>query len=139
MRKSNSLFLMPLNGLKTTAEEQSWARMFRMSKQELNQIIKSSPIIIHKGKYAYLKSHEKELRNHFLISQDDDEITIITEEKNVGRTKHEKEVKWFKLLEFKVSKHFLAPGFLAKISKTIADKDKNILIVSTFSKDIILI
>jgi hypothetical protein len=33
----------------------------------------------------------------------------------------------------------LATGFLAKISKTIADKKLNILIVSTFSKDYVLI
>ena len=52
---------------------------------------------------------------------------------------YEKEVKWFKLFEFKVSIPFLAPGFLAKISKTIADKKLNILIVSTFSKDYALI
>ncbi|MCK5107313.1 MAG: ACT domain-containing protein [Nanoarchaeota archaeon] len=73
------------------------------------------------------------------ISQDDDEITIITEEKNLINTKYEKEVKWFKLFEFKVSIPFLAPGFLAKISKTIADKNLNIVIVSTFSKDYVLI
>ena len=66
---------------------------------------------------------EKELKNHFLISQDNDEITIVTEEKNIANTKYEKDVKWFKLFEFKVSIPFLAPGFLAKISKTIADKN----------------
>ena len=61
------------------------------------------------------------------------------QEHNQVWTKHEKEVKWFKLFEFKVSIPFLAPGFLAKISKTIADKSLNILIVSTFSKDYALI
>jgi len=110
-----------------------------MVNSNLDEVIKSSPLLVHKGRYAYLKGNEKELKNHFLISQDNDEITIITEEKNILNTKHEKEVKWFKLLEFKISTPFLAPGFLAKISKTIADKGLNILIISTFSKDYVLI
>ncbi len=110
-----------------------------MENPTLNEVIKASPVVVHRGRYAYLKGQEKELKNHFLISQDNDEITIVTEEKNVAKTKYEKDVKWFKLFEFKVSIPFLARGFLAKISKTIADKKLNILIVSTFSKDYALI
>jgi hypothetical protein len=107
--------------------------------KNLDEVIRSSPVLVHKGRYAYLKGAEKDLKNHFLVSQDRDEVTIVTEERNVSLTKHDKEVKWFKLFEFKVSAPFLAPGFLAKISKTIADKGLNILIVSTFSKDYSLI
>jgi hypothetical protein len=110
-----------------------------MENPTLDEVIISSPVVVHKVRYAYLKGQEKDLKNHFLISQDNDEITIVTEEKNIVNTKYEKDVKWFKLFEFKVSIPFLAPGFLAKISKTIADKKLNILIVSTFSKDYVLI
>jgi uncharacterized protein len=110
-----------------------------MENPTLDEVIKSSPVVVHKGRYAYLKGQENMLRNHFLISQDNDETTIVTEEKNIPNTKFEKEVKWFKLFEFKVSIPFLAPGFLAKITKTIADKKMNILIISTFSKDYALI
>jgi hypothetical protein len=105
----------------------------------LDEVIKSSPVVVHKGRYAYLKTKEHELKDHFLISQDKDEITIVTEEENIKNTKYEKDVKWFKLFEFKVSIPFLAPGFLAKISKTMAEEGMNILIVSTFSKDYALI
>ncbi len=105
----------------------------------LATVIKESPVIIHSGRYAYLKGTETNLKNHFLISQDKDEITIVTKEKNVKNTKYEKDVKWFKLFEFKVSVPFLAPGFLSAISKSIADTGANILIVSTFSKDYALI
>ena len=70
-----------------------------MGNSNLDEVIKSSPVIVHKGRYAYLKGQEKELKNHFLICQDDDEITIITEEKNIKNTKYEKEVKWFKLFD----------------------------------------
>jgi hypothetical protein len=105
----------------------------------LDEVIRSSPVIIHKGRYAYLKGKDKELKNHFLLAQDKDEITIVTEEANIKNTKYEKDVKWFKLFEFKVAIPFLSPGFLAKIAQTVADKKLNILIVSTFSKDYALI
>ncbi|MBT3406540.1 ACT domain-containing protein [Candidatus Woesearchaeota archaeon] len=110
-----------------------------MTETTLDEVIKSSPVTVLAGRYAYLKGEDTNIRNHFLISKDKDETTIITEEANIKDTKYEKEVKWFKLFEFKVSIPFLAPGFLAKISKTIADKGQNILLVSTFSKDYALI
>lgn len=110
-----------------------------MSIIELNEIIKTSKMIIKKGRYAYLTGEEKNIKNHFMVSQDKDEITIITEEKNISTTKHKEKVNWFKLVEIKVSKPFIAKGFLAKITKTIADQDLNILVVSTFSKDYILV
>ena len=111
-----------------------------MENSSLQEVIKSSKVIIHKGKYAYLKAKESSsLDRHFLVSQDQDEITIVTEEKNVENVKYEEEVKWFKLIEIKVSLPFLAKGFLANVTKTVADKDLNILVVSTFSKDYILV
>lgn len=106
---------------------------------ELDKEIKNSEIIVHRGRFAYLKTTETEIGNHFLICRDQDEITVVTEEKNLESTKYSQDVKWFKLIEIKVATPFLAKGFLAKVSKTIADQDMNILIVSTFSKDYILL
>ena len=105
----------------------------------LGKIIKSSKVIVKKGRYAYLKAEEKSLGNHFLIAQDDGEITVITEEKNVAKTQHKEEVKWFKLIEVGVSKPFVAKGFLAAITKAISEKGLNVLVVSTFSKDYLLV
>lgn len=106
-------------------------------KPTIEEVIKTSQAIIHKGRYAYLKTKDKNLANHFLISQDKDEITVITEEKNIKDVKFVEIVKWFKLIEIKVSVPFYQ-GFLAKIIKPIADSGYNTLIVSTFSKDYIL-
>lgn len=110
-----------------------------MENQNLDEVIKSSKVIVHKGRYAYLKAKEDEINNHFLISKDEDEVTVVTEEKNVPNTKYEKDVKWFKLIEIRVSMPFITKGFLAKVTKTIADQDLNVLVVSTFSKDYILV
>ena len=106
---------------------------------DLNEVIKTSTVVVHPGRYAYLKGNETEIKEHFLISKDKDETTIVTEEKNIVNTKYEKDVKWFKLVEIKVSMPFVAKGFLAKITKTVTEKDLNILVVSTFSKDYILV
>lgn len=107
---------------------------------QLLKEIKASKVIFLPGRYAYLKaSGSVELDNHFLISRDSNEVTVVTEEKNVDTVSHDESVQWFKLVEIKVSKPFIVKGFLAAISKAIADADLNILIVSTFSKDYILV
>ncbi len=106
-------------------------------KPTIKEVINKSTAIIHKGRYAYLKTKDKNLANHFLIAQDKDEQTIITEEKNINDVKYLEIVKWFKLIEIKVAVPFYQ-GFLAKIIKPIADAGYNTLIVSTFSKDYIL-
>ena len=110
-----------------------------MRNPTLDEVIKSSKVIVHRGRYAYLKARETAVDNHFFVSKDKDEITIVTEEKNVSNVKYDEEVKWFKLIEIKVSLPFLAKGFLAKVTKTIADENLNVLVVSTFSKDYILV
>jgi hypothetical protein len=106
---------------------------------DLNEFIKNSPCVVKQGKYAYLQGSEQQIKNHFLICKDADETTIITKEKNISGTPHEKDVKWFKLIEFKTSVPFKGVGFIAKISETIASAGLNILVVSTFSKDYILV
>ena len=78
-------------------------------------------------------------QNYFLATKDSDEITFIVEEKNLGKFEFQKINKWFKLIEFKITKPFLIVGFLATVSKVISEKGLNILIVSTFSKDYILV
>ena len=57
----------------------------------------------------------------------------------ISSLNYNKDCKWFKLIEFKITKPFICVGFLATISKTIADKGLNILLVSTFSKDYALV
>ena len=49
------------------------------------------------------------------------------------------ETKWFKLFEVRPHTPFLAVGFIATITKSIADKGINVLVVSTYSKDYLLI
>lgn len=107
--------------------------------ETLKEFIKSSPAVVQKGRYAYVKVQEAFKGEHFMISKDDDEITIVIEEKNLSNAKYEGIEKWFKLIEFKTAIPFKGVGFLAAITNAIASKGRNVLVVSTFSKDYILI
>ncbi len=105
----------------------------------LKNVIKESVVIVHKGRYAYLKVKNIQAKNYFMVSKDKDEITVVAKEKDARSIKPEKQEKWFKLLEIKVSKPFYSVGFLAAVTKAIAGKKLNVLVVSTFSKDYILV
>lgn len=106
----------------------------------LNEVIRTSTVVVRRGRYAYLKARaETELGNHFLISRDEDEITVVTEEAHVSESSFEEEVKWFKLIEIRVSQPFLAKGFIACVTQAIAERELNVLAVSTFSKDYFLV
>ena len=52
-----------------------------MGSPTLDEIIKSSKVVVRRGRYVYLKAQETALGNHFLVSQDEDEITVVTEKK----------------------------------------------------------
>lgn len=104
---------------------------------KIDQVIKTSSVIIHPGRYVYLKTKEKNLGHHFFVSQDKDETTIVTEEKNLKTVDYSDFVGWFKLIEIRLSMPFLQ-GFLSRVIKPIADAGYNTLIVSTFSKDYIM-
>jgi hypothetical protein len=73
------------------------------------------------------------------VARDEDEVTVVTEEANVGCIAYDSDVKWFSLIEIRVSLPFVAKGFLAAVTGAIAGKDLNNLVVSTFSKAYFLV
>lgn len=107
----------------------------------IEDIIKQSSFIIHEGRFIYTKVNKAPLiDNHFLLSKDQDEITVVTKEENIDQLDLiEKNNDYYKLIELKVSVPFYAVGFLAKVSSSIAEQGMNILIVSTYSKDYVLV
>ena len=110
-----------------------------MDNPSLDEVIRSSQVVVHEGRYAYLKAREAGPGDHFLVARDEDEVTIVTEEANVGDVAYDSDVKWFALIEIRVSLPFVAKGFLAEVTGAIAGKDLNVLVVSTFSKDFLLV
>jgi len=105
----------------------------------LDEVVRTSEVVVHRGRYAYLKARQAGPGDHFLVARDADEVTVVTEERNVASTEHTESTHWFVLMEIRVSMPFVAKGFLAKVTATMADVDLNVLVVSTYSKDYIMV
>ena len=90
-------------------------------------------------KRKYYCSYKQVLGDYFLIAKDADEVTIISKENNINTVDFFEETKWFTMLEIRPYKPFLTVGFIAAITKSIADRGLNVLVVSTYSKDYILL
>ena len=109
--------------------------------EDLEKIIKTSTFTIQSGKFVYVKvKSAPSINGHFLITQDVDEITVVTLEENISQLDViEKNKDFYTLIALNVSIPFYAVGFLAVINDAIAKQGMNILIVSTYSKDYILV
>jgi len=109
--------------------------------QELREIIESSSFRVITGRYVYSKvAKVPDLRDCFMIAKDEDEITAIVEESNLSKIDIlEKNKDLYKLIELKVSLPFYAVGFLAVVTDAISSEGMNNLIVSTYSKDYVMV
>lgn len=109
--------------------------------QNIEDIIHQSTFEVQDGIFVYTKVKTlPKAENHFLVSQDKDEITAVTLEENLNDLDLiERNKEDYKLIALNVSAPFYAVGFLATVSNAIAKKGMNVLIVSTYSKDYILI
>ncbi|MDD5041534.1 MAG: ACT domain-containing protein [Candidatus Peribacteraceae bacterium] len=108
---------------------------------ELEGIIRQSTFSVVDGAYIYAKVAAFPANgDHFLVTKDSDEITVVTRAEYVSalslieRNKDE-----YALVALNVSIPFYSVGFIAAVSAAIADKGMNILVVSTYSKDYILV
>ena len=108
---------------------------------ELQDIIRKSTFDIQVGKYVYAKvARFPEQNHHFFVSKDSDEITVVTKEEYIADLSMlERNKDDYALIALNVSIPFYCVGFLAVVSSAIADKGMDILIVSTYSKDYILV
>ena len=108
---------------------------------DLKKIIENSSFVVHEGKFVYTKVKTvPTIDKHLLVSKDADEITVVTKEENLSdldiieRNKDD-----YCLIELRVSVPFYSVGFLATVSSTVAKEGMNILIISTYSKDYIMV
>jgi hypothetical protein len=109
--------------------------------QNINKIIRESTFEIQSGRYVYAKvANIPPLGNHFMVSKDADEITVVTKEENLSNLDLlEKNKDFYTLISLNVSVPFYSVGFLATVTSAIAKAGMNILVISTYSKDYILV
>lgn len=108
----------------------------------LRKTINSSPFVLHPQRYTVLQVQEcPNPQPHFLVTHEAEEVSVITTEDKLHILTSQilKQQRWFCLLEFKMSTPFETPGFLAAIASKLASRQLNILLVSTFSKDWLLL
>ena len=107
---------------------------------KLQEIITASTYAVVGDTFAYAKVSEVPSGTHFLVSQDKYEITVVTDEARIGELQLiERNKETYALICLNVSVPFYAVGFLAAVTNSIAERGMNVLVVSTFSKDYILV
>ncbi len=107
---------------------------------DIKEIIKNSTYKIEDGNFVYAKISKPPSGDHFLVAKDSDEITVVTkEEKLSGLQIIEKNKERYKLIALNVSVPFYSVGFIATVTSAIARGGMNVLVVSTYSKDYILV
>ncbi len=111
-----------------------------MNKQ-LKKIIQQSSFEVMEGDFIYAKAAAyPEGEYHFMVSKDKDEITVVTKAESAGKLNLiEKNKELYALIALHVSVPFYSVGFLAAVSKAVANRGINILIISTYSKDYVLV
>lgn len=110
-----------------------------MDKQILEMFSKST-FNISNEKYIYAKVKTLPSNSdHFMISQDKDEITVVTDMNNISSLDVvEKNGNSWRLVSLNLETPFMA-GTLAAVNSACAKKGLNNLVISTYSKDYILI
>lgn len=109
--------------------------------QELIDIIQKSTFTIESGRYIYSTvSHIENMGDHFMVAKDRDEITVVTKEENLANIElSEKNKDFWRLIALNISIPFYSVGFLAAVSDAMAREEMNVLIISTYSKNYILV
>jgi hypothetical protein len=104
------------------------------------EMFEKSTFSISKERYIYAKVKEiPPLSDHFMISKDKDEITVVTEEKNLSSLQViEKNNNLWGLVSLNLYTPFMA-GTLTAINSACAENGLNNLIISTYSRDYIII
>lgn len=107
--------------------------------KNLQTMFKKSSFTISSDFYFYCQVNEfpSNLEDHFMISNDGEEITVVTKKIEGLNIKEKNDEKWF-LVSLNLDTPFMK-GTLFNVSKEIFKSDSNILIISTYSKDLLFI
>jgi len=107
----------------------------------LQPVIDSSWFTIDEGTYVYaLVPEVTHAEKHLMVVRDAEELTVLTETGNLPMINYQQRNKdnW-KLLNIRCGNPFYCVGFIAHITGILAEAGIDIVLVSTFSKDLVLV
>lgn len=107
----------------------------------LKRVIKTSWFTVDPNVYVYTKVKDVlDWSKHLIITQDEDDITVVTNEKNLS------ELGWFErnpdnwiLLNIKCGNPFYCVGFLTAISSAFTQNGIDITMTSAYTRDYIMV
>ncbi|HEY9677045.1 MAG TPA: ACT domain-containing protein [Drouetiella sp.] len=110
------------------------------TKNALDEIAQSN-FEVQPGNFIYAKVSSVDMSaDHFLVSRDADEITVVTtEDKLSSLDLIEKNKDTYRLIALNVSVPFYSVGFLATVCDALASCGMNVLVASTYSRDYVLV
>ena len=110
-------------------------------KPELQKVIERSTFKLKHGKFVYAKVRKApEHGRHFMISLDNAEITVVTLEENLRYLDmEERRGEDYSIIELNPAMPFYTVGLIATVSGAIAKFGISLLVISTYSKEYILV
>lgn len=108
--------------------------------EKLSSMFKQSTFSISEEVYYYcqVENYPQDKHKHFMVSSDGDEITVVTKNPDLLEDLIEKNENEWLMISLNLHTPFMK-GTLFNVSKVIYESDSSILIVSTYSKDILFI
>ena len=105
---------------------------------KLEDYFKNRKVYIWREAFAIAKS-KRPLTEAFAVIRDKDEITVIIDQSKIDSYDIIEVKKDWKMLTFDIILPFGLIGFLAKVSKVLADEKISIFVISAYSTDHILV
>jgi len=107
---------------------------------ELERVIRATNVHIATDRFAYLQVERLPNPNEYLMCfSNGDDKTVVARENLVQDSEYSAIEVWFRLITFWIPTPFESPGFLAVIASALAVKGINLLIISTFPGDYVLV
>ncbi len=108
---------------------------------QLKQVIASSSFSVYPGKYVYARvTSVVPGPEHLMIINDGEEITVVTLEEHlpeIGSYEVNKD-RW-RLINIRCGNPFYCIGFIATIATALAKEGIDLVLTSSFTKDLVLV
>ena len=132
--------MVPITIVQEALQFNSWVSGDGNMAQRLSDVIRNSPVRVVPGRYAVvLCADPPDDLDCFMIARDADEVTVIAEESRLSGLPALAAQRGYRLVAIEVAAPFQAVGFLSTVTGALAGAGLDTLVVSTYSKDYVLL